>query len=70
MGVVFLSSKLTLVIHFGPKSIGLFLQLRSLIKKKLGLCPLIKVKILRQKHTYTHTNDKTKGAWMEIHQKL
>jgi hypothetical protein len=37
-----------------PKSIGIFSQLRSLFKKKLGLIPLIKVKILREKHTHTH----------------
>ena len=38
----------------GLKTIGLFSQLRSLFKKKQGLCALIKIKILRQKHTHTH----------------
>ena len=46
-----------------PKTIGIFSQLRSLIKKKLALGHLIKFKILREKHTHTHTNDKTNGGW-------
>ena len=64
MGVAFLAKNILEQYLLAPKSIGIFSQLRS-FKKKLALGPLIKFKILREKHTHTHThtNDKTNGGW-------